>query len=90
MSRLLDSDRRGPGGGAALAVGVLDVRRPGGRDERQAVRHWCLAHYLLDGHHKVYAAAREARTVRLLSLVAADEGSSTAEDLDRALAALRR
>ena len=38
--------------------------------------HWGLAHYLLDGHHKVEAAAQVGASVRLLSLVSVD-GSST-------------
>jgi len=43
--------------------------------------HWVLTHVLLDGHHKIEAAATAGRPIRLLSLV--DERISIAapEDL---------
>lgn len=50
--------------------------------------HWCLTHFLLDGHHKLEAAATAGRPVRLLSLLALGEGMSGAEDWAR-LPALR-
>jgi hypothetical protein len=31
--------------------------------------HWVLTHFLLDGHHKIEAAARAGRPIRLLSFV---------------------
>jgi hypothetical protein len=93
--------RNNAGAGTALAVGILDVKAPADWEsagvgpyvpgqviESEVNRHWCLAHYLLDGHHKTYAAANEGRPMRLLSLMAAGEGVSTDEEFERALAAL--
>lgn len=67
----------------AVAVGLLDVKHT----YPSEVRHWCLAHYLLDGHHKVEAAARAGRPVTLLSFIAHSAGFSSAEQLDRLLGA---
>jgi hypothetical protein len=50
--------------------------------------HWCLVHYLLDGHHKVFAATQENRQVGLLSFVAVDKGVSTVEQIRQSLDAL--
>ena len=92
--------RGGEGGGTALAIGILDVRAPEGwagdagpyvpehRVEPEIGRHWCLAHYLLDGHHKVYAASLDGRPIRVLTLLAVHEGISTQDEVESALAAL--
>jgi hypothetical protein len=73
---------------AAFGVSVLDVRAPavtpGGKDEAtyEYAEHWCLATYLLDGHHKVEAAARSHRPVRLLTFVARDASVASEQDID--------
>ncbi|WP_406128746.1 hypothetical protein [Streptomyces sp. NBC_00989] len=72
----------------AVAVSTLDVCEPAvgfGDDQSQ---HWGLTHFLLDGHHKLEAAATAGRPVRLLSLLALGEGLASAEDCAR-LPALR-
>lgn len=86
--------------GTALALAVLDVKAPAvwnGRAEPplweeyvepEVTCHWCLAHYLLDGHHKLYAAALDGRPISVLSLLAVDEGISPHEEVDRAVSAL--
>ncbi|MGX1691334.1 hypothetical protein [Brevundimonas naejangsanensis] len=54
----------------AVTLSVLDVKGPadGGVD------HWCLAHYLVDGHHKVAAAAHAQQEMTLIAFVAVDHG----------------
>lgn len=42
--------------------------------------HWCLAHYLLDGHPKVYAAASADAPVGLLSFLAVCQSIAEPED----------
>lgn len=70
----------------ALAVSVLDVRGPSTREEGPTVtEHWCLAHYLLDGHHKMYAAALEGKPITLLSFLSTAESVATEENVDRLL-----
>ncbi len=73
----------------ALAISVLDVRGPATREEGPAVtEHWCLAHYLLDGHHKTYAASLAERPITLLSFLATAESVATEENVDRVLEVL--
>jgi len=59
----------------ALAVSVLDLKGPAEWDESESgpKRHLCLAHYLLDGHHKTYAASLANETITLLSFLALSE-----------------
>ena len=74
----------------AVAVTTLDVCRPeivGGVDE---CAHWGLTHFLLDGHHKLQAAAETGSPVRLLSLLALDACLADREQIDAALRARRR
>jgi hypothetical protein len=76
---------------SALGVSVLDVRAPAvtpwDKDEAtyEYAEHWCLATYLLDGHHKVEAAARSKRPVRLLTFVARDASMASEQDVDAVL-----
>jgi hypothetical protein len=75
----------------AVAIAVLDVRgpawpRPGSTDHPRT--HWCLAHYLLDGHHKLLAASRAGRPARLVSFLAADKGTSSRAQIERMMAQL--
>jgi hypothetical protein len=60
----------------ALAVSILDAKSPHDAD----MEHLCLTHYLLDGHHKVLAASRASRPVRIVSFLARGEGVSTETD----------
>ncbi|WP_341909700.1 hypothetical protein [Ferrovibrio terrae] len=68
----------------AVAVSILDVKAPATSGEA----HWCMAHYLLDGHHKLAAAARSAKPMTLIAFVAVDRGISNAEQVARALQGL--
>ena len=73
----------------AFAISVLDVKQPADWDEASAVaEHWCLAHYLLDGHHKVWAAAQAGRAITLISFLAVSRGIASADDVQEALATL--
>lgn len=77
----------------AVAVGVLDVKQPATWPQDSApsiTEHWCLAHYLLDGHHKLFAAARTGKAIRLLSFVAHDHSLASADDIARLTQRLRQ
>lgn len=63
--------------GTAVAYSLLDVVQPAMDQGENHDQHWVLTHFLLDGHHKMEAAARAHRSVRLLSIV--DERVSLAE-----------
>ena len=58
----------------ATAFSVLEV-----------IEHVCLAHYLLDGHHKSYAAAMSGCAMTLLSFLATEQSISTKEDIETLL-----
>ncbi|CAL9614703.1 hypothetical protein SUDANB176_05704 [Streptomyces sp. enrichment culture] len=72
----------------AVAVSTLDVCEPAAGRPADHYRHWGLTHFLLDGHHKLEAAATAGRPVQLLSLLALGEGLAESEDCAR-LPALR-
>jgi hypothetical protein len=78
----------------AVALSVLDVKEPADFSEEQKRQghdnaHWCLAHYLLDGHHKTFAASQAGRSLPLLTLLAVDKGISTPEQVDQLEVILR-
>ncbi|MFE2887470.1 hypothetical protein ACUXZZ_35115 [Streptomyces graminifolii] len=72
----------------AVAVSTLDVCQAANGFGGDQSPHWGLTHFLLDGHHKMEAAATAGRPVQLLSLLALGEGLAVAEECAR-LPALR-
>jgi hypothetical protein len=75
----------------ALAVSVLDVKQPADWEGHPEIReHWCLAHYLLDGHHKMSAAAALGQPISLLSFLAVKQGVSSLEQIDRLFSVLKK
>ncbi|MCO8274304.1 hypothetical protein M1L60_27260 [Actinoplanes sp. TRM 88003] len=56
----------------AVAVSILDVSLPATDDGSDYYSHWALTHFLLDGHHRIQAAAESDRPIRLLSLLSVD------------------
>lgn len=54
----------------AVAVSTLDVCQPATDAASDYYAHWGLTHFLLDGHHKVEAAAKSGRPLTLLALLA--------------------
>ena len=74
----------------AVALSVLDVNQPANWEGNPPVNeHWCLAHYLLDGHHKLFAAAEAGLPVRLLAFVAHDHGLAEDRDIAKLVETLR-
>ncbi|MFG2755333.1 hypothetical protein [Streptomyces wuyuanensis] len=67
----------------AVAVSTLDVCEPATGMPTDHYRHWGLTHFLLDGHHKMEAAATAGRPVQLLSLLALGESLADSADLSR-------
>jgi hypothetical protein len=74
----------------ALAVSVLGVKQPATwLGEPKITSHWCLAHYLLDGHHKMYAASQARKPISLLSFLAVEKGISSPEQIAEVLKVLK-
>jgi hypothetical protein len=75
----------------ALAVAALDVKRPAvWEGQPDVTAHWCLPHYLIDGHHKLYAAAQCGASVTLLSFVSKEQGVSTPEEHEQLMDCFRK
>jgi hypothetical protein len=68
----------------AVAVSLLDIKQPHDSPDE----HWCLAHYIVDGHHKIEAASLEGQSLSLLSFLARGAGASTEAETDELLTAL--
>lgn len=66
----------------AVAVSLLDVKGAA-VSECEESEHWCLAHYVLDGHHKIEAAAQAHKPITLVSFLAHHHGVSTLEEVSR-------
>lgn len=65
----------------AVAVSILDVCQPAVTQGPDYFAHWALTHFLLDGHHKVEAAAEAGMPIRLLSLLSLDSSLATTDQL---------
>ncbi|WP_400999585.1 hypothetical protein [Agromyces sp. GXQ0307] len=68
----------------AVALSTLDVCQPATDDEStDYYAHWGLTHFLLDGHHKMEAAAKAGEKVRLIALVSIQGSVAGGDDLMR-------
>jgi hypothetical protein len=56
--------------------------------EPEVNEHWCLAHYLLDGHHKMFAASEAQKPLTLLSLLSLDESLASKDEIDSLISKL--
>jgi hypothetical protein len=75
----------------AVALSVLDVKQPANRNaEPPITSHWCLAHYLLDGHHKVFAASKVGLPLILLVFLAVEHGISSPEQIEQVIRVIGR
>ena len=68
----------------AVSISILDVKEPADINERgECYAHWCLSHYLIDGHHKVFAASLLNKPISLLSFLAVNESIADEEQIKR-------
>jgi hypothetical protein len=68
----------------ALALSVLDIKEPADCEgEEEMESHFCLAHYLIDGHHKTFASAQLNKPITLLSFLSVEQGISTEDEIKR-------
>ncbi|WP_161634949.1 hypothetical protein [Leptolyngbya sp. Heron Island J] len=75
----------------AVALSILDIKGPATWEgEPEIWEHLCLAHYLIDGHHKVYAAANAGKKLTLVSFLAVNQGVASKEDIEKFLTTLRK
>jgi hypothetical protein len=78
----------------ALAISILDIKQPANWvGDPMVNEHWCLTHFVLDGHHKLYAAAHVHKPLTLVSFLAINESiarETQIQELARVLAADER
>lgn len=63
----------------ALAVSILDGSRGDDTDLPVDPFHWSLDHFLLDGHHKIQAAAQLKAPLTLMALLSTTMGKARSE-----------
>jgi hypothetical protein len=69
----------------AVALSLLDICQPATLQgsESDYYAHWGLTHFLLDGHHKMQAAAESGLPLGLLTIVSVDHSLAQREDVLR-------
>jgi hypothetical protein len=78
-----------------VTLSVLDIFEPErGIDDayfysRKLSSHACLTHYLIDGHHKAYAAAILGKPLTMLSFLAIEKGLASIDVIEESLEALK-
>ena len=73
-----------------FAIAVLDVKGPATWDGNPPfTEHYMLAQYVLDGHHKLRAAAELGAPIQFLSFLSAEESVATPDELRAALRIMR-
>ena len=82
--RLLERDSRP----TAVSLSIVDItygweEDESGEDSEEEVIHWGLVHFMLDGHHKLQAAAETSRPLRLLSFFSTQYGVAAEENASR-------
>ncbi len=75
-----------------ISLTTLDVKEPAFLyDEKiktEFTSHWCAAHYIIDGHHKLKAASDLNTEITLLSFIATEKGISTIDEIHEFINAL--
>jgi hypothetical protein len=73
----------------AISLTILDVKEPAVWPDDdikpEFTSHWCIAHYILDGHHKIKAASDLNSEITLLSFIATMQGISSTDDINELL-----
>ena len=75
-----------------VSVGVLDVKTSveyplmnGEEVNPEFGTHWCLANYIIDGHHKIKAASELNQEIDLITFISRDESWKLVDDMIRNL-----
>ncbi|WP_164219233.1 hypothetical protein [Virgibacillus sp. YIM 98842] len=67
---------------AALCLSVLDIKEPADYEAHtDHPQHWCLTHYVVDGHHKIFSASLLNKPITLLSFLAKKECIADEKDI---------
>ncbi|MGG4441280.1 hypothetical protein [Brevibacillus fortis] len=63
----------------ALSISFLDIKYP----LKDFDEVWVYSHFLLDGHHKMFAAGKAKKAITLLSFLSIDESFANKEQIDK-------
>lgn len=63
----------------ALSISFLDIKYP--LNDFDEI--WVYSHFLLDGHHKMFAADKAQKAITLLSFLSIDESFANKEQLEK-------
>lgn len=64
-----------------IAISHIDVKEPADWDDDQKhTKHICFANYILDGHHKLFAAAKSGKPINLISFISIDNSICSESD----------
>jgi hypothetical protein len=72
----------------AVSLGILDVKTSEEypiKDGEEVIpefgTHWCLANYIIDGHHKIKAASDLNKEIELITFISRDESWKLIDDM---------
>ncbi len=68
----------------AISLSILDVKAPvyfEDEENPEILGHFCLSHYILDGHHKIFAATELQKPINLICFLATKQGICTENDI---------
>ncbi|WP_409178552.1 hypothetical protein [Brevibacillus fortis] len=63
----------------ALSISFLDIKYPLNHFDEI----WVYSHFLLDGHHKMFAADKAQKPITLLSFLSIDESFASKKQIDK-------
>lgn len=73
-----------------ISIGVLDVKTSeeypeinGKEIEPEFGTHWCLANYIIDGHHKLMAAAKSKKPIKLITFISREESWQLIDEMKK-------
>jgi len=65
----------------AIAISHIDAKEPADwEDGKKHTKHICFANYIMDGHHKLFAAAAINKPITLLSFLSIDNSICSEEE----------
>lgn len=80
-----------------ISVGVLDVKTSeeyplinGEEVNPEFGTHWCLANYIIDGHHKMKAASELNQEIGLITFISRDESWKLIDDMVSKLTGVKK
>ncbi|MEI7670124.1 MAG: hypothetical protein WCJ33_08585 [Pseudomonadota bacterium] len=69
-----------------ISITIVDVRQPANWSGNPTItKHTCVAHYIIDGHHKLFASSKAQKEITLLSFVATEKCMADESEINETL-----